>query len=190
MNEPTHPSPAEIPPRRHEPEQINIRAILICAGALALLALVIHIGAWGLFRYLDAREERVKPDLFPLATEERLEQKPPPLEPAPTPPGWSATRGLPPPPREPQLEGIKRMEGKDGYGRPEQLSRYEWVDRKDGIVQIPLDQAMKLIVEEGLLPARSSALNPLLPPWQGGEKGGAAPPSRANSGRTPEGREP
>jgi hypothetical protein len=162
---------------RHEPDAINLRAILASAGALVAVAVVIHVGAWWLFRYLDARESRGKPDQFPLATQERQRREPPQAEPTPTPLDWSATRNLPPPPRQPQLEGIRRMEGKGVYARPQDLDRYEWVNRDEGIAQIPLEQAMALIADRGLLPARGSA-------------SAREQPSRANSGRTSERRQP
>jgi hypothetical protein len=192
MNEPTSADRHDSAEVRHEPDVVNLRAILICAGALVAIAVVIHLGAWWLFRYLDARAARARPDQFPLAAEERQRRAPPQTEPGPTPPSWSATRNLPPPPREPQLEGIKRMEGQDVYPQPsaikaaalEQLSKYEWVNREEGIVQIPLDQAMNLIAENSLLPSRAPASDkePAEPP--------RSPPSRANSGRSPERRQP
>jgi hypothetical protein len=163
--------------RRHQPDKVNLRVILICAGALAGLAVVIHLGAWWLFRYLDAREARARPNLFPLAARER-ERAAPPAEPTPTPPDWNATRNLPLP-REPQLEAIKHLEGRDRVraAAPEQLDRYQWVNREKGIVQIPLAQAMDLIAERGLPPSRSSASVREMP-------------SRANSGRSPKRRQP
>lgn len=58
-----------------------------------------------------------------------------------------------------------------GYMQSQQhmLDSYGWIDRKNGIVRIPVDQAMRLILEEGLpvrpaqkrpLPAGSAEANP------------------------------
>jgi hypothetical protein len=176
------------PETRHERSDVSVRAILACAGGLAVVAALIHVGAWLLFDYLEARERRAKPNLFPLAAEERQRPGGLRLEGTPAPEGWSNTVGQPLPPREPRLEGIKDMEGKGVYvdadvrhgGGPP--GKYGWVDRKKGIVQIPLEQAMDLIVEHNLLPARSPELG-------GGREQLDAWPSRANSGRWPVGRE-
>jgi hypothetical protein len=171
------------PAHRHEPPDVDLRGILYCAAGLVAIAVVIHVGAWLLFRLLEAREARAKPDHFPLAAEERQREQPPRAAITATPLEWSSSRNLPLLPREPRLEGIERMEGKTPYVRPgevrveaaEELNSYQWVNREQGVVQIPLRQAMDLIAEQQ--PAGPPAPNP-------------RPPSRANSGRSPEGRQP
>jgi hypothetical protein len=188
MIEPTPSDRQTNPPLGHEPGNVSLRAILTCAAALVVLAVIVHVGAWLLFAYLAARERRAKPDLFPLAAEERQQRPPPDV---PTPRDWNAPREPPPLPAKPQLEGIVRLEGKEPAERPgmrrsealDQLDRYQWVDREKGIVRIPLEQAMSLIVERGMLPSH--------PAKAGTEREGSQRlPSRANSGRSPNERVP
>ncbi len=40
------------------------------------------------------------------------------------------------------------------------LNNYGWVDRQNGIVRIPIDEAMKLALERGLPPAAKSSPTP------------------------------
>jgi hypothetical protein len=181
MNDPSADSRSESPEVRHEPEGIHLRAILTCGGALVVVAVFIHISAWCLFRHLEAVQGQTRPSQFPLATLERQQRTAPQTE--PTPPGWNATQDVSPPPRAPVLEGIERLRGRPSTAPGMARNAYEWVDRMAGVVRIPLEEAMALIVEKGLLPART--ITP-------GESPDALPqpPSRANSGRTREGGRP
>src|SRR5262245_55879457 len=107
MSEPTRDNPDV----RHETSDVSVRGILYPAGALVAVALVIHVGSWLLFDYLLARERRAKPDLFPLAAEERQRLAPPRPD-GPTPESWNSIKGPPQPPEGPRLEGVLRLEGR------------------------------------------------------------------------------
>lgn len=80
---------------------------------------------------------------------------------------FAGARPLPPPPR------IQPNPGADmqSYFQSQQnlLNTYGWIDRQNGIVRLPIDRAMELILQRGL-PARSSS-----PPANG------APPQKGNS---------
>jgi hypothetical protein len=150
------------PAVRHEPSDVDVRGIYATGAALVVLAILIQVTAWLVFRHLDERESRLKPPVSGTAAEERGR--------------------LPPPPR---LEGLERMEGNNPDVRPgalrpsrqPSLDEYGWVDREAGIVRIPLDRAIKMILEEGGLPSKPES------------SAGQELPSRANSGRS-SGREP
>jgi hypothetical protein len=66
---------------------------------------------------------------------------------------FESARPLPPPPR------IQPDPGADmqNYFQSQQnlLNTYGWIDRQNGIVRLPIDRAMELILQRGL-PARSS----------------------------------
>jgi hypothetical protein len=153
---------SDLIPARHEPKDVNVPGLLIAAGILAVTVAVAFVAAWWLFDYLSARDRERKPSAFPLAAEERGR--------------------LPP---EPRLEEIDRLEGKKADMRPGQLraaqqrrlETYGWVDETAGIVRIPIDRAMKVLVEQKRLPARPEEAR-----GQDGEAG-ATRPSAANSGR-------
>jgi hypothetical protein len=77
------------------------------------------------------------------------------------------------------------------------LTGYAWVDRRNGLVQVPIDRAMQLLVQKG-----AHAWDPLLPPapaltgpgagaqravtsGQGAPSGAAAPPAPGPGGAAP-----
>jgi hypothetical protein len=57
-------------------------------------------------------------------------------------------------PPEPRLQTNPRGDLADLRGGEEQtLKSYGWVDKSAGVVRIPIDEAMKIVVQKGL-PAR------------------------------------
>ena len=122
---------AHNPEVRHETSDVNIRAILGFGLALVVVAAFIHLVVWVLFQYFQAREARQGPLEYPLAATQRMK----------TPP-------------EPRLQTNPRQDLGDLRTREQDiLETYGWVDKNAGVVRIPIDQAMHLIVERGL-PAR------------------------------------
>ena len=132
----THTShaPADNPTVHHETSDVNIRAIFGFGAALIVVAVFVHFIIWLMFLYFGAREGRAEVRHFPLA----------------------ATEGnrLPPEPRlqtNPRQDLIDLRTSEDAL-----LNGYSWVDKNQGIVRIPIDEAMKLAVQRGL-PARQAA---------------------------------
>ena|SRR5205809_7167618 len=131
---------ADNPEVRNEYSDVNLRGILVTAAALLAVTVVIYLVCWWMFDLFWSREAAAKRSQFPLAAAERGKH-----------------------PRQPQLEGIKNTEGQPAYMRPRQLPAEEqerlnktgWVDEKQGIVHIPIDQAMRVIVKKGLLRSRA-----------------------------------
>ena len=121
-----HPQP------HHEERDVNIRAILGFGAGLVVTATVIHALVWLLFVYFNAREAAQPPAEYPLAIEQE--------------------KRLPP---EPRLQTNPREDLRElRAGEDELLTTYGWVDRNAGVVRIPIDEAMKLVIQRGL-PARS-----------------------------------
>jgi hypothetical protein len=62
---------------------------------------------------------------------------------------FAAARPLPPPPRI-QPNPSADMQG---YMQSQQdlLNSYGWIDRQEGVVRLPIDRAMQLLLERGLL---------------------------------------
>ena len=125
---------------------------------LLISAIVIHVGMGFMFAMFAERREESE-QLFPLASgqERRL-------------------------PAAPRLQQFPVNEFYEFRQREEAtLKNYGWIDRGAGRVQIPIDEAMRLVVERGL-PARA--------PQTGAEP--AAPdtsgliPADSSSGRTME----
>ncbi len=69
---------------------------------------------------------------------------------------FAATHPLPPPPRIQPLPGVDMQ----SYYQSQQnlLNTYGWVDKQNGIVRLPIDRAMELLLQRGLpvRPAPSS----------------------------------
>jgi hypothetical protein len=126
--------PVDNPDVHHEESDVNIRGVLAFAAGLIVVAIVVHIAMWVLFRFFDAREARRQVIDYPLAVQQE--------------------NRLPP---EPRLQTNPREDLRE-FRSAEQdlLTTYGWVDKNAGVVRIPIDEAMKLTLQRGL-PARSGA---------------------------------
>lgn len=80
-------------------------------------------------------------------------QKTQPLGPAATPFESTVTRTLPPLPRL-QVQPAQDLE-QYKYEQQRTLETYGWVDKRMGVVRIPIDRAMDLLLQRGL-PARQT----------------------------------
>ena len=126
-----HEAHAAAPDVHHETRDANITAVFAFGIGLFVTAVVIHVMVWLLFSYFSARAARHAAPAFPLAATEE--------------------RRLPP---EPRLQTNPRGDLAALRAQEERtLTTYGWVDKNAGIVRIPIDEAMKLIVQRGL-PAR------------------------------------
>ena len=137
------------PEVHHEESDVNIRAIFGFGAGLAVVSAVVAVICWMMFVYFDRREaEADVPRALSLG-----QQQPP----------------------EPRLQPAPREDLRALRAREEAvLQQYGWADRNAGSVRIPIDQAMKLLLERGL-PARAPeapepAASPLEP--------AAAPPAK------------
>jgi hypothetical protein len=139
---PSHDGPATNPTTHFERKDVNIRGVVLVGGILAVVVVVGCIVSWWVFDYLQARDRASKVSPFPLAAEDRARL-----------------------PSEPRLEQIERMEGAKTGELPtplydteqHRLKTYGWVDEKEQVARIPIDRAMKLIVEEKRLRSRPDA---------------------------------
>jgi hypothetical protein len=118
---------------RHETSDVNIRAIFGFGIGLAVATVIIGIGVWLLFQFFTAREARTVFTEYPLAVQGSRQ------------------------PPEPRLQTTPRQDMNDLRAREDQLlNSYGWVDKEKGVVRIPIDRAMQLVVERGL-PTRSES---------------------------------
>jgi len=115
----------------HETRDVSVRNLVAFAVALIILIMVGLLAGEGVLRYFEVRQ---------------------PLGPPASP--FENVRTLPPAPRL-QVAPVEDL----GHYRAAQdsaLNGYGWVDQKAGVVRIPIDRAMDLLLERGL-PARGSA---------------------------------
>ena len=119
----------------HETSDVSIGAIVKFGIGLTVAAVVIHVGLWGLFRVLDAREAKRDRPIPPLAA--------------------AGLRRTPPEPRleTDALAARRRMLAEERAA----LTTYGWVDRNAGVVRVPIERAMDLLVERGLPPSKPMA---------------------------------
>jgi hypothetical protein len=115
---------------------INTRAVLIFCAILIVTAIVVHIAVLYLFKAFDNNQKEKDPILSPLTPKQQQLPPEPRLEAAPN---TLDTKK--------QLFDSQDVETVKQDGE-QQLNNYGWVDDKNGIVRIPIKDAMKMIVEK------------------------------------------
>ena len=118
----------------HEESDVNVRAILMFGGGLLAVALVVHLFLFWLQGFYASRTERAETTLYPMAVGQQ-DQLPP----------------------QPRLQDDPQQELQDLRAKQESLlTGYGWVNKESGIARIPIEEAMRIVVERGL-PAREAA---------------------------------
>jgi hypothetical protein len=128
----------------HEHSDVNIRAILMFAIGLVIVAIVVHIVIAVMFRWLDDQAKQNDPQLSPLSA-----QAPDmPRTTTESPFFGHARGGAQLLTNEPlALQKLRETENKT-------LQGYGWVEGKPGVAYMPIGEAKKLILERGV-PARA-----------------------------------
>ena len=112
----------------HEPGDVNAKALTKFGVSMAFLILIFLVGLWGLFDYLKNREAELGLPLSPAAMVNSQKQPP-----------------------EPRLQAHAARYMQDWRASEDRvLHQYSWINPDKGIVQIPVDRAMDLIVQRGL----------------------------------------
>jgi hypothetical protein len=120
-----------------EGQDLSPRGVMyFFAGLIALLA-VIYAIAFGMYRFLDAYNHANQATLSPMVAPEADTRTVTDRD----------TQTFP----EPRLEKNERTELREFIeDQDRKLVTYNWADKDKGIVQIPIDRAMDLIVQRGL----------------------------------------
>jgi hypothetical protein len=116
----------------HEPRDINVRVVIWFAVGLVVSAIIIYLGAAGLYR-LFARQHP-----SPEAAS-RIEFRAQMIAPSP----------------QLRVDEVGDFE-KFRAAEEAKLTSYGWIDKNAGIIRIPIARAMDLIVQRGL-PVRSGS---------------------------------
>jgi hypothetical protein len=129
----------------YEPNTVSIPGVVKFLAGLFVAVATIALVVGGLLLYFDARKAQEAPPPSPLATGVRLPPQP-------------RLQGAPGSVSSP-AEDIKRFREQED----QMLDSYGWIDRQNGLIRIPIEQAKKLIEQRGL---------PVTPPGvsQGAEK--------------------
>lgn len=109
----------------HETRDAEIRPIVYTGIGLALTALAVGIFVYGIFKYLGGHAIATV-QVNPMSVEDQQ---------------------IPPAPR---LEEHPAIELQQLHAQEDRmLSTYGWVDKKTGVVHIPIDRAMDLMLQRG-----------------------------------------
>ena len=125
--------PADNPEIAHEESDVDVRAIVGYGAGLAAVCLIVGLFLWWLQGFFTAQTGREQTLVFPMAAGQRDQQPPTPR--------------LQDDPQQDLRDLVAKQQG--------QLSRYSWVDKNAGIARIPIEDAMRIVVQRGL-PARES----------------------------------
>jgi len=121
------------PAVHHETSDASVGAMFAFGVGLMFTGVVILFLVWLLFGYFKGRDAGSGAREFPLALEQQ--------------------NRLPP---EPRLQTNPRQDLIDMRAKEDaKLNTYGWVDKTEGVVRIPISEAMRLTVERGL-PARQT----------------------------------
>lgn len=120
----------------HERKDADVFSLFMVAGLIFCSIGLVFAVCWGLMHFLTLKQNAMEKPR-PKATEAREEFPRPSLQ------------------TEPGLELQARRATEET-----ELNSYGWIDRKAGLVRIPIDRAMQLISERGL-PATGAGLTPL-----------------------------
>jgi len=129
MNEPT-----SHPERRHEERDMNVSAVALFAVSLVVALTIVHYLAVVMFCHLASQPSSYLP---------------------PTPLVASREKSVGPRLLVDQALDMKKLRSSE----ESVLNSYDWVDRDQGIVRIPIDRAIELLAQRGI-------------PTNGAEQGG------------------
>jgi hypothetical protein len=120
-----------------EHEDLSPNGVIYFMIGLAVVVVVIYFIVFGMYRFLDTYEKAHQPAMSPMVTPQADTRTI----------GHSDTQVFP----QPRLEENERMQLREIIeDEDRKLATYNWVDKDKGVVQIPIDRAMDLIVERGL----------------------------------------
>ena len=112
----------------HEESDVNVRAILGYGAGLMAVAVVVHVFLWWLLGVYQTQDYRSQTQAYPLAAGQH-EQLPP----------------------SPRLQNNPQQDMRELRARQEAvLKGYGWINREGGVARIPIEEAMRIIVERGL----------------------------------------
>jgi hypothetical protein len=115
---------------------VNTRAILKFTLALLIIGIVVHITMWWLFKFFNDRLKSEDPQLSPLVPKQQVLPAEPRLQALPNKTNTKT-----------QIFDVPEVDA-DVRNDAELLKQYGWIDPKNGIVRIPIDDAIKLFVEK------------------------------------------
>lgn len=118
----------------HEESDVNVSAILRYGIGLFVIAAIVHLFLWWLLGVYEGQHERAQTQVYPMAAGQQ--------------------NRLPPSPR---LQDNPQQELQDLRAKQKALLEgYGWVNKEAGVARIPIEEAMRIVVERGV-PTREAA---------------------------------
>lgn len=145
-----------VPAQHHEAEgfdsEIHLKGIVYSAAGLVVIVLVSAALMWWLLRGFQTYDE--KRDERPTPIEAANPQQPPPAPRLQVAPGFAGA--------------LERSDSEDMQAEwkaeNETLAQPGWIDQQQGIVRVPIETAMQMLVQRGLAPLSAAPAAPAVPP--------------------------
>lgn len=135
----------------YERRDITPKGILYFLIGLAVAIAIVSFVVVGVYRYLDKHFAAEQSPVSPLVTNAPVDTRSLPAEYKTDSESADYEKYLHKNFPEPQLETNERTElNKIRFREEDTLSTYDYVDKSAGVVRIPIDRAMDLLVQRGL----------------------------------------
>ena len=122
------------PDVKYETSDANAKWLGAIGAAIVISAILLIFFLWGLYGYFEQTAAKGAPITEAVSKQKFDTAQSPPLEPKPL----------------ENYEQFRRAEN-------EKLNGYGWIDRQNGVVYIPIERAMKMLVNKGLPEIKQSA---------------------------------
>ncbi len=158
----------------YEKEDLDPLGVLYFMAGLALLGAIIYFIVVGMYKYLDVYDRTRQEPMNPMAVKTGID---------PSTMNYNEIRekaeeSFP----APVLEYNERIQFTGELAKQDQvLGSYDWVDKKDGVVRIPIDRAIDLLAERGLPVVPRDAAAQASAPAKATEPGAAKPKTERKS---------
>jgi hypothetical protein len=121
----------------YERQDLSPRGVIYFFVGLAVALVIIYFIVFGIYRVLDSYNKQNQATMSPMVAPRADTRAVAPAD----------TQAFP----QPRLEESERTELREFIeDQDRMLATYNWIDKDKGIVQIPIDRAMDLIVQRGL----------------------------------------
>jgi len=139
-----------------EQQDLSVTGVFyFMVGLAVVIALVYGIGV-GMYKFLEASDKKREAPVNPMAVKTGVDPRSMPFPTIQE----KIDQTFP----KPVLEHSERLSFEDLAKEQDQiLASYDWVDQKNGVVRIPIDQAMNLLAQRGL-PVRPEGAAATSPP--------------------------
>jgi hypothetical protein len=131
------------PDTGYEHEDLSPQGVFYFMGGVAVLGVVIYFILIGMYRFLDNYDRTHQPAANPMAATTRVDPQTMNYKQILD----QAQQTFP----KPVLEHSEQTQYMEELKKQnEVLGSYDWIDQKNGVVRIPIDRAMDLVVQRGL----------------------------------------